>query len=343
MSHLRVESLHANLDGAPFLRDISFDVATRALHVLLGPSGCGKTTLLKTLAGLHPAAGGRVLLDDRDVTQAPPERRNLVLIHQESTLFPHLRVAENVSFGLRLRHRPPHVVRQRIADLLQLVDLDGFDRRRVHGLSGGEKQRVALARALAVEPAVLLLDEPFSALDRSLRQSLRADVKRILQDQGITALFVTHDQEEAFSMADALLVMNEGRLVDEGPVPRVFHQPASPAAARALGRRNLWRYEPGDVASIRTPLGTLRVADATGRPDRGWVLYREEDLRLEADPDGPGRVDSVQFLGTRTLYVIKLQASSVFAESGGAPTLRAGDRVRVAWEEARPLFYASET
>lgn len=343
MSHLRVERLHADLDGAPFLHDISFDVEAHALHVLLGPSGSGKTTLLKTLAGLHPAAGGRVLLDERDVTHVPPERRNLVLIHQESTLFPHLRVADNIAFGLRLRHRPPSVVRPRIAQLLQLVDLDGFQGRRIDGLSGGEKQRVALARAMAVEPAVLLLDEPFSALDRSLRQGLRADVKRILHDQGVTALFVTHDQEEAFSMADALLVMDEGRLVDAGPVPRVFHEPASPAAARALGRRNLWPQAPGPPGFIRTPAGNLPLVDGSGAPQKGWVLYREEDVRLRPDPGGPGRVESVQFLGTRTLYVVRLEDAAVFAEAGGAPTLQAGQRVHVDWEKARPHFYAASS
>ena len=335
MTRLRADGLHVDLDGRPILRDVSLDVPSGRLHVLLGPSGCGKTTLLRVLAGLLPARAGRVFLDDADVTLEAPERRGLVLLHQENTLFPHLDVARNVAFAPRLKRARDAA--SRVRELLRLVGLDGFAKRRVHDLSGGEKQRVALARALAAEPRVLLLDEPYSALDRSLRLELRADVKRILRDRGITALHVTHDHEEAFAMADALLILDGGRLQDQGPPERVFREPANVAAARVVGRRNLYPYAARADGGLDTPLGVLRAA-APPSP-AGTVLLREEDLEIEPDVRGEATIEAAQFAGSATSYIVRRGDVQVHLESSRVPPLRHGDKVRLIVDHAKPILY----
>lgn len=319
MSLLEVRGLAARVDGEPFLRDLSFTVPSGRIHVLLGPSGCGKSTLLKTLAGLHPTERGEILVDGVDVTRREPERRGLVLLHQENTLFPHLTVEENVRFGLRLRGVPPAEAAAKVDGLLRLVNLEGFGPRRIEGLSGGERQRVALARALAVEPRVILLDEPFSALDRLLRQGLREDLGRILRSRGATALYVTHDQEEAFALGNDLLVMDAGRIIDRGPVATVFRRPASPASAAVLGRRNVY--------------GAERPRSFPGPSEVGALLVLEESLDLAKDDAGGATVRSAQFLGVWTQYVVD-DGVPVVVDRPGLPVAAPGDRVGLDWGRA---------
>jgi ABC-type Fe3+/spermidine/putrescine transport system ATPase subunit len=340
MKRLEARGLQVDVAGQRLLQDIDLAIPERELHVLLGPSGCGKTTLLKTLAGLHPLKEGRILLDGEDISRWPPERRRLVMLHQENTLFPHLDVAENVGFGPRLRGRSARDTRDHVRDLLRLVNLEGFEHRRIHGLSGGERQRVMLARALAVEPLVLLLDEPFSALDRLLRQNLREDLRKILQRQGVTSLYVTHDQEEAFALGDRLLVMGQGRIVDDGPVADVFRTPSTTASARILGRHNLFRINDVQGQGLQTDLGPLPLEALTAEPGQ-VLMVREEEVEANPDPSGEAQVESVQFLGTRSLYRLRVGAATLHVERPGPPTLREGDLARIDWSRCKPHVYAS--
>lgn len=280
MTRLTVEGLHAGYGDKTVLRDVNVDVADGQTLGVLGPSGCGKTTLLLAIAGLLEPTQGRIRLDGHDITSLPAERRGTVLLHQENTLFPHLNVAKNVDFGLRLRRVGSDDRGRRVRELLEMVSLEGFERRAVEGLSGGEKQRVMLARALAVDPKVLLLDEPLTALDRSLRVRLREELRELLKDLGITSVFVTHDQEEAAWMGDRLMLMEAGRALDEGDPHRVHRRPASSDAARLLGHRNVFPYRRTDEGRLRTALGDLDGPDDAAQD--GVLLIREDEVQFLA-------------------------------------------------------------
>jgi ABC-type Fe3+/spermidine/putrescine transport system ATPase subunit len=228
--------------GAPapaVLRGIDLTVAPGECFALLGPSGCGKTTLLRIVAGLERPDAGRVLMDGRDVTALPPERRPTAMVFQNYALFPHLSVAGNVAFGLRLRRQTQQEIARKVDEMLELVHLPGLQDRRIDELSGGQQQRVALARVLAVEPKVLLLDEPLSNLDAMLRRSTRSAIREIQTALGLTAIYITHDQEEALAISDRLALMQEGRIVQSGTPQSLFERPATVEAARFLGQRNV--------------------------------------------------------------------------------------------------------
>jgi thiamine transport system ATP-binding protein len=333
MTRLELRNASIHVANRPLLRGIDIEIPSRGIHVLLGPSGSGKTTLLKAIAGLHPLARGELLLDGRRIDHLPPEERGVVLLHQEDTLFPHLTVAGNVGFGPRIRGQRRAEIDAKTKDLLRLVGLEGFGQRRVTHLSGGERQRVALARALAVEPKVLLLDEPFSALDRLLRQALRDDVRRILRNAGVTTLFVTHDRDEAFGIGDGLLLVRGGELVDHGPPARVFARPASIEAARVIGRRNLFSFT-RQAGVLETDAGPLPMP-STDVASQGWLLLHEEDIGLHADPNGTATVDAIEFLGTRTIYRLQRANGVLYVERPGPPSFGVGDTVEPEWDPSR--------
>ncbi len=232
-----IERIVAGYGDEEVLREVSLVVEPGELVALLGPSGCGKTTLLRIVAGLHDADSGDVLFDGRSVTDLPAERRGAVMVFQRPLLFPHLTVAGNVGFGLRMRRFPPTLIERKVEEALALVRLEGFGPRLPHELSGGQEQRVSLARALVTEPRVLLLDEPFSALDESLRAGMRLLVRDLQRRLRITTLFVTHDQREAASFADRLAVLLDGRIARLAPPSALHQEPLSPELARFL-RRN---------------------------------------------------------------------------------------------------------
>ncbi len=261
----------------PAVDGVSLDLPQGEVLAVLGPSGCGKSTVLRAVAGLEPLASGSVAYDGRDLAGVPPHRRGFALMFQDGQLFPHLSVAGNVGYPLRLRRTPARRTRARVAELLDLVGLPGFGDRTTTALSGGERQRVALARALAVEPRLLLLDEPLSALDRSLRERLAHDLRDILVAAGTTALFVTHDQEEAFAVADRMAVMRAGRLVQSGTVDEVWRAPADAEAARFLGYASVFE---GPVAQRVLAAG----GSADTLPRAGAVALRRSAIR--ADPAG---------------------------------------------------------
>jgi ABC-type Fe3+/spermidine/putrescine transport system ATPase subunit len=254
---LELQSISHSYAGVAVLRGISLGVAAGSITALLGPSGCGKTTLLRIVAGLEQADAGTVRLEGVTLDGVPPHRRSFGLMFQDYALFPHLNVADNIAFGLRVQGQGKAAA-ARVAELLDLVGLRGYGRRRVYELSGGERQRVALARALAPRPRLLMLDEPLAALDRSLRERLQDELRAILRTVGVTSLYVTHDQEEAFALADHVALLNAGQLEQHGPPEAVYRQPVSAWAARFLGLSNLvaghWRAD----ARVETPLGPLR-------------------------------------------------------------------------------------
>ena len=290
--------------------DVSLDLATGQVLAVLGPSGCGKSTLLRAVAGLEPVASGSIAWDGTDLAGTPTHRRGFALMFQDGQLFAHLTVARNVAYALRLRRTPSARMAARVGELLELVGLAGYDERLPGTLSGGERQRVALARALAVEPRLILLDEPLSALDTTLRERLAGDLRAILRAAGTTALLVTHDHEEAFALADRLAVMRDGRVVQSGAIDEVWREPVDEATALFLGYARVVRDDAAirvlaaaglppayAVALRRSALvldgaGTLaaRVASARVTP---------EQVRLVVEVDGIGALDAVAPLGSR--------------------------------------------
>jgi ABC-type Fe3+/spermidine/putrescine transport system ATPase subunit len=279
MSFLEVRDIHKYYEGALLLCGVEFSVERGEIASLLGPSGSGKTTLLRIIAGLERARRGRVVLDGEDLSGVPTHRRGIVLMFQEYALFPHKTVADNVAFGLKYQasRNTQHATRSRdgiqarVESVLSLVGLSGFADRDVSELSGGERQRVALARSLAPEPCLLLLDEPLGSLDRNLRERLMEELPAILHEVGVTAITVTHDQEEAFAVADRVLLLHEGRVVQSGAPAEVYDAPASRWVARFLGLRNLL---PARVAStspprVETALGTLDLLKDAALPEIG--------------------------------------------------------------------------
>lgn len=327
---LRVDDLHKTFGAQPVVRGLNLELPVGSLTAVLGPSGCGKTTLLRLVAGFEHADAGWIWVGDMPVagpkTHLAPNKRGIGVVAQEGTLFPHLNVADNVGFGLARGKRDDG----RVHELLELVGLRGFDRRFPHELSGGEQQRVALARALAPAPALILLDEPFSALDPALRTGLRDDVRTVLQAAGTTALLVTHDQTEALSIADQVGVMRGGRLVQVSDPVTIYRQPLDAEVARFVGDAVL---VPGELDNgcIRCPLGWLQVYG--NRPGRGpaVAMIRPEQLVLNAEPGGfEARVVAVTYHGhDATVRLVGAGDVELLARVAGHALPIAGDLVRV--------------
>ncbi|WP_240191859.1 polyamine ABC transporter ATP-binding protein, partial [Desulfoprunum benzoelyticum] len=236
---VRLQNVAKVYDGQHALKEVSLDVRRGEFLTILGPSGCGKTTILRLVAGFEGATSGSISIDGRDVTGLPPERRNVNTVFQSYALFPHMNVFDNVAFGLRMKGRPAAEIASEVRDTLRLVQLEGFDSRTVGKLSGGQQQRVAIARAIINRPLVLLLDEPLSALDYRLRKQMQLDLKHLQRKLGITFVLVTHDQEEAFSMSDRVVVMNNGHIEQIGTPVSVYEEPRNLYVARFVGEINI--------------------------------------------------------------------------------------------------------
>jgi thiamine transport system ATP-binding protein len=276
---LEIRDLTVSYDGAPAVADLSLDLPDGEVLAVLGPSGCGKSTLLRAVAGLETPGAGAVRWDGRDLAGVPTHRRGFALMFQDGQLFDHLTVGRNVGYALRIRRAPRARVGRRVEELLDLVGLEGYADRLPGTLSGGERQRVALARSLAVEPRLILLDEPLSALDAGLRERLAGELREILRRAGTTALMVTHDHEEAFTVADRLAVMRAGRLVQHGPIADVWRAPADAETALFLGYARVLR---GAAA------GSLLAA--AGMPAAPAVAVRRSALVAAADGEVAGEV-----------------------------------------------------
>ncbi|GAB4538241.1 MAG: ABC transporter ATP-binding protein [Anaerolineae bacterium] len=316
MSFLRLENLAVAYEkNKPILMDYNLSVERGRLVSLLGPSGCGKTTTLRTVAGFIEPLRGRVYIGGRDYSRVPPHRRNIGLVFQNYALFPHLSVFDNVAFGLKMRRVPREQIKERVPQALRLVGMAGFEDRLPSQLSGGQQQRVALARAIVIEPHLLLLDEPLSNLDAKLRVEMRAELRRLQQELGITMLYVTHDQAEALSLSDRIVVMNQGHIEQEGTPQEIYHRPATAFVAEFMGFDNHFEAQVIAVEDRRAVLQageiTLTAALPQGREVRPReavrVFFRPHNVRLAAEP-GPNRIagrhDFYTFQGNTTQYFI---------------------------------------
>jgi spermidine/putrescine transport system ATP-binding protein len=342
---------------------LTVDIERGAFYALLGPSGCGKTTTLRMIGGFEDPTEGTVFLGGRNVTDLPPYKRDVNTVFQSYALFPHLDVQHNVAFGLERRKVGKNDVKKRVAEVLEMTQLTGYEKRKPAQMSGGQQQRVALARALVNRPKALLLDEPLGALDLRLRKQLQIELKRIQKEVGITFVHVTHDQEEAMTMADRIAVMNEGHIEQAGSATELYETPATEFVASFLGDCNLidgdLRSRDGAVADFRTHDGAhLRVPSEridpalNGSPVR--VGVRPEKLTLlPADVPAPeganvlrGRIEIASFLGTAIQYVVHTAGGEEFTAieqnrlGGGVHSLGPGRDVLLAWDPAHSILVA---
>jgi len=293
MSFLSVERLDKSFGDTQVFQDIDFAARRGEFVTLLGPSGCGKSTLLRCIAGLTAVDSGRILVDGQDLVPLPPQKRGIAMVFQSYALFPNMTVQQNVAFGLRMHKVPAAEAASRVAEVLEMVELGQYAARYPHQLSGGQCQRVALARSLVTRPRLLLLDEPLSALDARIRKHLREQIRRIQQELQLTTVFVTHDQEEALTLSDRIVLMNAGRIVQSGDAETLYTAPADAFAAGFIGNYNL--------------LDAEQAGRLLGRPFAGQVAIRPESLRLSVDAgDGiAAQVLSHSLLGNVIRYRVR--------------------------------------
>ena len=326
MSAISVEHLSRWWGETRAVDDVSFEAAAGRMLVLLGPSGCGKSTTLRLIAGLETATGGRVKIGGVDVTDRPPAERRLSMVFQSYALFPHLSVAENIVFGLRVRRVPAGERRKRLARVADLLGLGALLDRRPSQLSGGQQQRVALGRALISETPVCLMDEPLSNLDAQLRLDMRREIRAIQQRLGVTMVYVTHDQTEAMTMADQVILLRAGRVEQDAAPEVLYARPATAFAARFIGT---------------PPMNVLPCADG-----RVLLGMRPEDVRLAA-ADEPGAVpvvvQTVEYLGADSILTATLGAQSIAARAAGRLALAPGTSVHLAWPRDAVHVFDAET
>ena len=336
------------------VRETNLDIRDGEFFSMLGPSGCGKTTTLRMIAGFEVPDEGRVLLRGTDVTNAAPNHRNVNTVFQHYALFPHMSVVDNVSFGLELKRVPRGERRDRVKEMLQVVQLEGMEKRKPQQLSGGQQQRVALARALVNRPAALLLDEPLGALDVKLRKQMQLELKRIQTEVGITFIYVTHDQEEAMTMSDRIAVMRAGRIEQLGNPEELYERPKTAFVAGFLGVSNLLEGEvagiDGSVVSVKLRDGTVLRAPADGAAASGPVRIgvRPEKLRVDARPEAgasdrlnalSGTVLDASYIGVSTQSLVQTAEGhrlTVYAQNldtaGAGELLADGQRVTLTWK-----------
>jgi sn-glycerol 3-phosphate transport system ATP-binding protein len=318
---------------------ISFELDPGTLNVLLGPSGCGKSTTLRLIAGLEEADGGTISIGDRDVTGLPPAQRSIAMVFQSYALFPHLTVAENIVFGLRVRKVAPADRDRRLARVAELLGLSELLARKPSQLSGGQQQRVALGRAIIAEAPVCLMDEPLSNLDAQLRAEMRGEIRALQRKIGITMVYVTHDQVEAMSMADRVLLLCKGRIEQNGTPVELYETPANTFVARFIGTppMNLLRLEAGgDGAMIAGTEGPLLLPrECAG----GSLGVRPEHIALGVERGVPARVDAVEYLGGDSLVSCHVGGQLVSVRAAGSVALSRGDAARLAWASGAQYYF----
>lgn len=341
---LQVKDAVVAFGGHVAVDHVSFSIRRGEFLSLLGPSGCGKTTLLRAIAGYVPLRGGDIFLSGRRMTEATPQQRRIGMVFQNYALFPHLSVAENIAFGLQVQGRPREDIRRRVRDMLEIVRLPDFEDRRPTQLSGGQQQRVALARALAFEPQLLLLDEPLSALDLRLRESMQLEIRRIQKETGITTVFVTHDQGEALAMSDIIAVMNRGHIEQMADPQTLYRDPQTAFVADFVGRSNLVDAEIVGEAELTARRGPVALAVTLGPDCRKGpcrIAIRPELIRLSRGGNGlAGRIAAVTFQGSHSLL-------SVVCDDGLTLTVHtndawyAGETASITWrpDDARLLTF----
>ncbi len=353
MGSLLLDGVGKRYGTAVAVERVDLDVRQGEMVALLGPSGCGKTTTLRMVAGFVAPTTGRVLIGGADVTQAPPHARDTGMVFQSYALFPHMTVAANVAFGLEMRKVGRAEREQRVREVLRLVRLEGLEERLPRQLSGGQQQRVALARALVVNPAVFLLDEPLSNLDAKLRGEVRMEIRALQQRLGLTTLIVTHDQEEALTMADRLVVMDRGRVRQVGTAEELYERPADPFVAGFVGRCNLVEGALEAPGAFRATTGALLpCAPGSAALGRRILALRPEHIALAPAPspasNGAARLKAVTYLGALTEYHLELDGTPLLAIRPTPPAddplrrLSPGDAVRLSWEASAARLLSAE-
>jgi ABC-type Fe3+/spermidine/putrescine transport system ATPase subunit len=337
---LRVDGLTVGYGDTPVLKDVSLEVAEGEFVSILGPSGCGKTTLLKTIAGFVPAGAGRIEMGGRDLVRVPPARRDLGFVFQNYALFPHLSVTDNVAYGLASRGVRKPERDERAREMLALVGLESLGARRPAELSGGQQQRVAIARALAVSPSVLLMDEPLSNLDAKLRLEMREELHNLQRRVGVTTLFVTHDQEEAMTISDRLILLNAGVVEQVGSPAALYHRPRTPFVADFLGGGNVVDgravHGDGGTTVLEAPDLTFPIPGKDLPEGPVTVVLRTDRVRVGTVEAGglAGTVEQSAFLGSAWRYRVRLDGGRV-VHASGPPRLDGaadeGERVALSW------------
>jgi putative spermidine/putrescine transport system ATP-binding protein len=326
---LELDKVHKQYGPNNVVHDFNLTVARGEFVSFLGPSGCGKTTTLRMIAGFETPTGGTIRIDGKDVTDLRPNQRNVGMVFQSYALFPNLTVADNVAFGLKVAKRPAEEIKARVAEMLAMIKLPQLGARYPYQLSGGQQQRVALARAIAGKPKVLLLDEPLSALDAKIRVSLRAEIRALQQDLGITTIYVTHDQEEALSMSDRIVVMNEGRVEQIGAPFEIYNYPRTRFVASFVGTLNILSGKIIDAAHGRISIdgqeirAVRGVADASAGDVRAVALRPEAIVLNGAGGDRNqirGTIDEVSFLGAVVRIRVRIAENSVSLDTFNSPS-----------------------
>ncbi len=327
---LSIRKLVKDFGATRALKSVDLDVPEGRFTTLLGPSGCGKTTLLRAVAGITDPTSGEIHLGDRRIDEIVPEQRNFGLVFQTYALFPHMSVDKNVGFGLEMRHIPKPDIKRRVEMALDLVGLGHFAKRLPRQLSGGQQQRVALARAIVIEPDVLLFDEPLSNLDAKLRDGLREDLRDLQRQLGVTSIYVTHDQSEAMALADEIVIMKDGEIVERGTPVDLYRRPTYRFTAEFLGLTNVIAADIAG-ASCRLPWGAEARIENPGANVTEGVAIRPEDFDIAVDPGGEGIVTHAVFMGASTHYNVDIAGLSlrVVTAGGQATILEQGQRVNL--------------
>jgi spermidine/putrescine transport system ATP-binding protein len=348
---VRLENIHKSFDGVVAVDHVNLDIMPGEFVTLLGPSGCGKTTTLRMINGLEMPTSGSVCLQGQDVTRVPPEKRPVNMVFQAYALFPHLTIYENIAFGPRIKKWPEDRIKAGIEEMLRLVQLEGYGPRKSDQLSGGQAQRVALARALINQPAVLLLDEPLGALDLKLRKAMQLELRGIQQRLGMTFVYVTHDQEEAMVMSDRIVLMNQGRVVQEGSPTAIYNHPVNEFVSRFIGEANLLdgvvaSISGGEVTVDTNGLNILAPANVEVRVGQAVILsvrperiqiFKEQAAAAQGWPNVfVGTVENAIFLGPTNRYHIRLSNEQSIvvdrATQQEKTAYQPGDQVVVGWE-----------
>ncbi len=343
MAGISVKHLDKHYGQVQALSGVSLDIMEGELFFLLGASGCGKTTLLRCIAGLEEPTGGAIHFGERDVTQVPAFKREAAMVFQSYALWPHMTVGQNVAFGLEERKVPKSEIKQRVDEALKMVHLDGYAEREVDQMSGGQQQRVALARALVVKPQCLLLDEPLSNLDAQLRLEMRSEIRRIVKENGLTAVYVTHDQEEALAMADRMAVLDKGEICQLGTPEEIYRTPRSAHVASFIGETNLIggtvSHTEDNSMTVETPLGTIVGI----RSDEAWVPQLGSPAKVSIRPEAlsfgstgllnlKAVIETRVYLGSEARYVVTMADGSTIQLSEhnpGMQTASEGDEVTI--------------
>ena len=356
MKGVRMENVTKKFGGVTGVSDLHLEVKPGEFFTFLGPSGCGKTTTLRMIAGFYYPTAGKVYFDNRDVTTLQPNKRNIGMVFQNYALFPHMTVDENIAFGLQVRKLPKAEIKQKVDRIRSLVHLTEYGSRKINALSGGQQQRVALARALVIEPDILLLDEPLSNLDAKLREETRVEIKRIQTELGVTTIYVTHDQTEAMTMSDRIMVMESGLVKQVGTPQEIYHRPNNRFVATFIGETNMLEMRiaaiEGDVVTVENADGLVlrglagSAADGV-QPAVGSTIH--VSIRPEAFEAGPGdnaikgTIEFVEFTGLSVNYIVKAGGTSLKAMiiNAGSDIKAIGDEIEL-HIPPRNLYFLAE-